>query len=136
MISWDNFHDDPATETAPAKRTNQPPQEPQAPQRAAATPAAAAAPAAAAPAPAPQAPDSAPAEPTQFASSSAPQTSTQDPAAQSVNERVMAQAEAELADLDITPGLEELGEWTERVTVDDKRMINCRADLNQLVPFK
>ena len=25
---------------------------------------------------------------------------------------------------------------TERVTVDQKRMINCRADLNQLVPFK
>ena len=24
----------------------------------------------------------------------------------------------------------------ERVTVDQKRMINCRADLNQLVPFK
>ena len=23
-----------------------------------------------------------------------------------------------------------------RVQVDDKRMINCRADLNQLVPFK
>ena len=23
-----------------------------------------------------------------------------------------------------------------RVMVDDKRMINCRADLNQLVPFK
>jgi ribonucleoside-diphosphate reductase beta chain len=23
-----------------------------------------------------------------------------------------------------------------RVKVDDKRMINCRADLNQLVPFK
>ena len=27
-------------------------------------------------------------------------------------------------------------ENTERVTVDQKRMINCRADLNQLVPFK
>ena len=25
---------------------------------------------------------------------------------------------------------------TERVTVDQKAMINCRADLNQLVPFK
>ena len=23
-----------------------------------------------------------------------------------------------------------------RVQVDDKKMINCRADLNQLVPFK
>ena len=27
-------------------------------------------------------------------------------------------------------------ESTERVTVDQKQMINCRADLNQLVPFK
>ena len=27
-------------------------------------------------------------------------------------------------------------EETQRVTVDQKRMINCRADLNQLVPFK
>ena len=27
-------------------------------------------------------------------------------------------------------------EESERVTVDQKRMINCRADLNQLVPFK
>ena len=27
-------------------------------------------------------------------------------------------------------------ESSERVTVDQKRMINCRADLNQLVPFK
>ena len=25
---------------------------------------------------------------------------------------------------------------SQRVTVDQKRMINCRADLNQLVPFK
>ncbi len=34
--------------------------------------------------------------------------------------------------------LEEFAELTssERVTVDQKRMINCRADLNQLVPFK
>ena len=35
---------------------------------------------------------------------------------------------------DITPTIHQ--ENTERVTVDQKRMINCRADLNQLVPFK
>lgn len=65
-----------------------------------------------------------------------PATQTGDAAADAANQRVMAQAHAELKDLDITVGQEELGEWTERVTVDDKRMINCRADLNQLVPFK
>ncbi|MFL2855573.1 MAG: ribonucleotide-diphosphate reductase subunit beta, partial [Pseudohongiellaceae bacterium] len=32
--------------------------------------------------------------------------------------------------------LEELEGTANRVAVDDKRMINCRADLNQLVPFK
>lgn len=65
-----------------------------------------------------------------------PATQTGDAAADAVNQRVMAQAHAELEDLDISAGQEEVGEWTERVTVDDKRMINCRADLNQLVPFK
>ncbi len=34
------------------------------------------------------------------------------------------------------PGLEPLEIGARRVEVDDKRMINCRADLNQLVPFK
>lgn len=38
--------------------------------------------------------------------------------------------------LDPAPGLEELEMGAARVEVDDKRMINCRADLNQLVPFK
>lgn len=33
-------------------------------------------------------------------------------------------------------GLEKLEMGAARVTVDDKAMINCRADLNQLVPFK
>jgi ribonucleoside-diphosphate reductase beta chain len=33
-------------------------------------------------------------------------------------------------------GLEELRMGAARVSVDDKQMINCRADLNQLVPFK
>ena len=39
---------------------------------------------------------------------------------------------AEATQLDI----ESEAEPGERVTVDQKRMINCRADLNQLVPFK
>ena len=46
----------------------------------------------------------------------------------------MAEAEASIAELD-APMASESGEYS-RVTVDQKRMINCRADLNQLVPFK
>ncbi len=33
-------------------------------------------------------------------------------------------------------GLEDLSMGAARISVDDKQMINCRADLNQLVPFK
>ncbi|CAM2011128.1 ribonucleotide-diphosphate reductase subunit beta [Acanthopleuribacter pedis] len=33
-------------------------------------------------------------------------------------------------------GLEEVALGAGRVTVDEKRLINCRADLNQLIPFK
>ncbi len=33
-------------------------------------------------------------------------------------------------------GLEEINFKARRITVDDKKIINCRADLNQLVPFK
>ena len=33
-------------------------------------------------------------------------------------------------------GLEDLEMGAERIRVDDKKIINCRADLNQLVPFK
>ncbi len=33
-------------------------------------------------------------------------------------------------------GLESLEMGADRIRVDDKRIINCRADLNQLVPFK
>lgn len=45
-------------------------------------------------------------------------------------------AQAALAKLDIRTGLAELEMGAKRVQVDDKRMINCRADVNQLVPFK
>lgn len=48
----------------------------------------------------------------------------------------LARAEQALKNLDITAGLEDLEMGAARVQVDDKRMINCRADLNQLVPFK
>ncbi|HWK54204.1 MAG TPA: ribonucleotide-diphosphate reductase subunit beta [Hyphomicrobiales bacterium] len=46
------------------------------------------------------------------------------------------QAIAAVAALDPSEGEAELAGSAERVTVDQKRMINCRADLNQLVPFK
>ncbi len=52
------------------------------------------------------------------------------------NANALQQAIKDLQSLDISPGVEELQESTQRVKVDDKGMINCRADLNQLVPFK
>ncbi|WP_434456321.1 ribonucleotide-diphosphate reductase subunit beta [Stutzerimonas urumqiensis] len=48
----------------------------------------------------------------------------------------VARAKAALNDLDIQEGLNELEGESARVRVDEKRMINARADLNQLVPFK
>ncbi len=39
-------------------------------------------------------------------------------------------------DLQGATGLEEVEFGAARISVDDKQMINCRADLNQLVPFK
>lgn len=46
-----------------------------------------------------------------------------------------AAAEA-LRKLNVATGLEELEMGAARVSIDEKAMINCRADLNQLVPFK
>ena len=48
----------------------------------------------------------------------------------------LARAKAALDTLEIEEGLQELEGAAVRVRVDEKRMINCRADLNQLVPFK
>ncbi len=52
------------------------------------------------------------------------------------NQSALERARHSLDKLDPAPGLEELEMGAQRVQVDDKRMINCRADLNQLVPFK
>ncbi|WP_097459381.1 ribonucleotide-diphosphate reductase subunit beta [Mangrovitalea sediminis] len=52
------------------------------------------------------------------------------------HESLLDAARASLRQLEVAPGLEELDMNAGRVQVDDKRMINCRADLNQLVPFK
>ncbi|MDA0689482.1 MAG: ribonucleotide-diphosphate reductase subunit beta [Proteobacteria bacterium] len=59
-----------------------------------------------------------------------------DAEAEKNNTSALAQAIDELQELDVSAGLEELEGTAARVAVDDKRMINCRADLNQLVPFK
>lgn len=48
----------------------------------------------------------------------------------------IAQAQHAIDTMDSTTGLEELEMGAARISVDEKRMINCRADLNQLVPFK
>ncbi len=49
---------------------------------------------------------------------------------------LIEEANQAIADMDVAPGLEELEMGAARVSVDEKAMINCRADLNQLVPFK
>ena len=52
-----------------------------------------------------------------------------------LTDQAKAAAEA-VANIDTAPGLEELEMGASRISVDEKAMINCRADLNQLVPFK
>ena len=54
-----------------------------------------------------------------------------------IDPETTAATEADTADLDLTgTGLEEIEMGASRIQVDDKKIINCRADLNQLVPFK
>lgn len=58
------------------------------------------------------------------------------PAYQSDAQENLKQAQQSIEQMNIAAGLESLKMGAARVQVDDKRMINCRADLNQLVPFK
>lgn len=58
-----------------------------------------------------------------------------EPSAQPNNDNI-ERAKHAMQQLDVAPGLEALEMGAGRVQVDDKAMINCRADLNQLVPFK
>jgi ribonucleoside-diphosphate reductase beta chain len=57
-------------------------------------------------------------------------------AALSAGASAAERAQHAVEQLDVAAGLEELEMGAQRIQVDDKRMINCRADLNQLVPFK
>ena len=66
---------------------------------------------------------------------------TEEPVSSEAVSSVQAGDRAQLAkeaieNLDASEGEEELEGQSGRVQVDDKAMINCRADLNQLVPFK
>lgn len=63
-------------------------------------------------------------------------TTTPDSVAAADSPEMFAKAAEAVNNLDITAGLEELEMGAARVSVDEKAMINCRADLNQLVPFK
>ena len=61
---------------------------------------------------------------------------TQDQVAVASTTDNLTRAAEAINKLDVAAGLEELEMGAARVSVDEKAMINCRADLNQLVPFK
>lgn len=131
MISWDEFDGDETTPVAPARSAQTPARTETAP-----------APAMAYAVPAPAATGAAS---THMAGSSNPAAAVVSAALKQLNaedaiainsDDVKARAAAALAKLDALPALEELEMGAGRVQVDDKRMINCRADVNQLVPFK
>ena len=113
ILSWDDFEDDQKDVAVAAKP---------APLSSAAPKESAAALVSDAPAPAPRVDHAQPDTP-----------AAEQPAA---NASALERAQHAVATLDVAPGLEELEMGAGRVQVDDKAMINCRADLNQLVPFK
>jgi ribonucleoside-diphosphate reductase beta chain len=112
MLNWDDYHKEDSAPVASA-----------APEPAVV---AAAAPAVSQATPQPAAPQ--PAAPQPVAAT--------DPVAPAENADHVARAAAAVENIDVAPGLEELEMGAGRVSVDEKAMINCRADLNQLVPFK
>jgi len=66
----------------------------------------------------------------------APEPVAAEPTSVEPSPEAMQAAEAVIANMDASAGVEELEMGASRVSVDEKAMINCRADLNQLVPFK
>ena len=82
-------------------------------------------------------------EPAVVAAAAAAQSVIEEPAAPAAEAAeaepdlgAMHAAEAAIANIDTAAAVEELEISASRVSVDEKAMINCRADLNQLVPFK
>ncbi len=143
MLSWDDYNEDGDVAVASAKETQtaqaaepalqQPPVvkpeiKPEATKPEAAEP----------PVLTPQAEAQAPVKSTDASASISPDIQeTQAKAEETAKaDDAMARATEALKKLDVQPGLEELEMGAQRVQVDDKAMINCRADLNQLVPFK
>lgn len=53
-----------------------------------------------------------------------------------IDNNPISRAKDAISNMDTSAGIEELEMGATRVQVDQKAMINCRADLNQLVPFK
>ena len=118
MLSWDDFNQEDTATTGTAISPPPPPpgevSETHAPVR--------------------HSPESAPAENEASGSQSfAAQTEATESASR---ENALQKAIDDLSSLDVSAGVEELEGTANRVAVDDKAMINCRADLNQLVPFK
>ncbi|GGX94538.1 ribonucleoside-diphosphate reductase subunit beta [Litchfieldella qijiaojingensis] len=74
--------------------------------------------------------------PTPQAAEEAPTAAHRGTNYQAVDADRLARARKSLEELDVAAGLEELEMGAARIEVDDKQMINARADLNQLVPFK
>ena len=66
----------------------------------------------------------------------APEPAATEPSPAEPSPEAMQAAEAVIANMDASAGVEELEMGASRLSVDEKAMINCRADLNQLVPFK
>jgi ribonucleoside-diphosphate reductase beta chain len=66
----------------------------------------------------------------------APEAAATEPSPAEPSPEAMQAAEAVIANMDASAGVEELEMGASRLSVDEKAMINCRADLNQLVPFK
>ena len=57
-------------------------------------------------------------------------------AVEATTANTLGRAKEAIKHMDATAGIQELERGAARVQVDQKAMINCRADLNQLVPFK
>ena len=127
MLSWDEYNTDEALDAIKAKPQT-PPSQNEAP--------------AAQAEPAPAAAQHAVQEPVTAYADTTPATPAAAAPAEAIGDEVIAdeslqaRAERALAELDVATGLEELEMGAARIEVDDKRVINCRADVNQLVPFK